>query len=167
MGLDMYLTGRRTYYGAAQPTDEEGYKVESVGVELGYWRKHADLHGYIVATFAEGEDNCQEIELGVEDIRKLLAACEDPLHHMPKTEGFFFGRSAARFSDEERAQMNTHEAEVKAQAELKDQIKYDREVWGRALAYLTGGMLRDSNWEKRAGGQYGSVHRSVIYRASW
>jgi hypothetical protein len=27
--------------------------------EVGYWRKHPDLHGYIVETFADGVDACQ------------------------------------------------------------------------------------------------------------
>ncbi len=72
MGLDMYLK-------STNQTD------------LGYWRKHPNLHGYIVQNFAAGVDECQEIPLTVDDILKILkATISDDL---PVTRGFFFGDS--------------------------------------------------------------------------
>jgi hypothetical protein len=59
---------------------------------LGYWRKHPNLHGYIVQTFAGGKDECQNIDLGVPDhIRTIIAAVK--AQQLPHTTGFFFGGS--------------------------------------------------------------------------
>lgn len=65
MGLDMYLNGER-YLGAFTPSYEQKPLpcLESEKHRLGYWRKHPNLHGYIVETFA-----------------------------LPHTVGFFFGQS--------------------------------------------------------------------------
>ena len=65
MGLDMTLRGH--HYNTAYKDDvprpklDDKYDIESMDVDLGYWRKHADLHGYIVKTFAKGVDECQKI----------------------------------------------------------------------------------------------------------
>ena len=75
MGLDMFLVG----------------KVEDKEIELGYWRKHPDLHGYIVQTFAEGVDECQQIPLTFFDLEKILDATQR--NCLPFTDGFFFGKS--------------------------------------------------------------------------
>jgi hypothetical protein len=78
MGLDMYLTGIE---GTGAPT------------ELGYWRKHPNLHGFIVQEFAGGVDECQPIPLTEEDLTAILAATEHD--RLPHTTGFFFGQSVA------------------------------------------------------------------------
>lgn len=61
-----------------------------------YWRKFNALHGYIVDTFANGVDKCQEIRLSKSDIEQIL----DTLTECYKTkdssllkpkEGFLFG----------------------------------------------------------------------------
>ena len=76
MGLDMYLSG----------VDERGESEE-----LGYWRKHPNLHGFIVDTFASGVDECQPIELGLTELQVTLAAViADELR---RKTGFFFGSS--------------------------------------------------------------------------
>lgn len=76
MGLDMYL---------------EGVLESSRVVELGYWRKHPNLHGYIVKTFAQGIDECQKIPLTANDLQNILTASEE--NRLPFTTGFFFGVS--------------------------------------------------------------------------
>jgi len=92
MGLDMYLKGVKYYWGFnGQRPKEDGFDVSGHTIELGYWRKHPDLHGYIVQTFAEGKDECQDIELCTDDLVKILAASE--AGDLPHTEGFFFGES--------------------------------------------------------------------------
>ena len=121
MGLDMYLTGEKFFSSIVKdrPKDDEGYTIEKNVVELGYWRKHANLHGYIVATFAEGKDDCQDIELDMEQLKALLEIVKDP-SLMPKTEGFFFGESA---NDEE-------------------QIKEDTEIITKAIGFLSAGLVK-------------------------
>lgn len=76
MGLDMYLTGTTA-------TGED--------VELGYWRKHPNLHGYIVRQFAGGVDECQRIPLSHEELLITLAAVG--ADNLPDTSGSFFGVS--------------------------------------------------------------------------
>ena len=116
MGLDMYLNGNAYFHGLTddqlktQPTEQI--------FRLGYWRKHPDLHGYIVQQFTNGEDNCQEIELAVGDMFDIINAIQND--RLPKTAGFFFGESA-------------NDAEQKAQA---------IEIFGNAIDWL---LVDDKN----------------------
>jgi hypothetical protein len=87
MGLDMYLTGDRYF---DKRSRKRGIKKAEL-IDLGYWRKHPNLHGYIVESFADGEDECQEINLSADDIRQIIAAIEAT--ELPETTGFFFGES--------------------------------------------------------------------------
>lgn len=89
MGLDMYLEGRTFNWERKEKRD--GFRVKGVMLELGYWRKHPDLHGYIVQTFANGVDECQVIELNEDALENILQAVKDD--RLPKTTGFFFGTS--------------------------------------------------------------------------
>lgn len=96
MGLDMYLYGEK-YLGldlnAPQPVRhfEDGYRLETKTLRLGYWRKHPNLHGLIVKSFADGIDQCQRIDLSDTDIERIIeAVARDDLPH---TVGFFFGES--------------------------------------------------------------------------
>jgi hypothetical protein len=72
MGLDMYLNG--------------------------YWRKHPDLHGYIVNEFAGGVDECQRVSLTCDDLERVLNATLE--NTLPTTTGFFFGQSCSEDRDE-------------------------------------------------------------------
>jgi len=78
MGLDMSI------YGSVNDTAP----VE----ELAYWRKHPNLHGYIVNTFAGGVDECQKIDLDIDSLNKIIDAVN--LGALPTTTGFFFGTSS-------------------------------------------------------------------------
>jgi len=95
MGLDMFLTGRKYVGGSLQneeyPFQEmDGKPVESIILDLGVWRKHSKLHGYIVKNFAHnGEDDCQKIELTEDDLKRIVNAIRNK--DLPKTEGCFFG----------------------------------------------------------------------------
>ncbi|NBR26679.1 MAG: hypothetical protein EBU08_23465, partial [Micrococcales bacterium] len=72
----------------------DGKRIKEVTVELGYWRKHPDLHKYIVDTYAEGVDECQEISLTREHVQEIIKAVEDgALSH--GVTGFSFGKSSA------------------------------------------------------------------------
>ena len=76
MGLDMYLIG------GTNDRDEK---------QIGYWRKHPNLHGYIVKQYAGGVDECQRIDLTADDIENIIMAVEE--ENLPPTTGFFFGQS--------------------------------------------------------------------------
>jgi hypothetical protein len=93
MGLDMYLEGHVALIGFDEKTQvfEDGFRLTTKTYELAYWRKHPNLHGFIVQTFAEGKDDCEPIELDVEDLERVLVAVK--ADELPRTEGFFFGKS--------------------------------------------------------------------------
>jgi hypothetical protein len=59
--------------------------------DLGYWRKHPNLHGFIVQIFAGGDDSCQQIHLSADDLKTIIAAVK--AKELPHTTGFFFGES--------------------------------------------------------------------------
>lgn len=100
MGLDMYLNGEKYFWGFnGERPREDGFEVKSRTLELGYWRKHPNLHGYIVQTFAEGKDECQDIYLGEEEIQKIMEAIAS--NELPLTEGFFFGQSDGSEKEED------------------------------------------------------------------
>ena len=89
MGLDMYLTGEKYFHRDGRPRERGERTGEQY--DLGTWRKHPNLHGFIVETFADGRDECQEIGLSAEDIGTILRAIE--ARESTETTGFFFGES--------------------------------------------------------------------------
>ncbi|MDB4265109.1 hypothetical protein N9891_00010 [bacterium] len=95
MGLDMYLTGKKsTMPDWDNPVNDEtvdGFRLKNKELDLGYWRKHPDLHGFIVNRFGGGVDTCQRIELTAADIACTINAIKGD--ELPHTEGFFFGES--------------------------------------------------------------------------
>ena len=94
MGLDMYLVGDDyipTYAGQTREK-RDGYEVSSYRVDMGYWRKHAPLHCYIVNTFADGVDNCREIPLDSDQLKQIAEALrKNELPADDECHGFFFG----------------------------------------------------------------------------
>ena len=95
MGLDMYLTGEKfTLSDWDNPENIEmvdGFRLKNRELDLGSWRKHPDLHGFIVQTFAGGQDTCQRIQLTIPNLEEIISAIQDD--KLPPTEGFFFGKS--------------------------------------------------------------------------
>jgi hypothetical protein len=154
MGLDMYLSGRKFLQGYRMPKlrEEDGFEVEEIVVKLGYWRKHPDLHGYIVQHFGplprdvdgreveDGErlDDCSDINLDMANLQQIIEAVKND--ELPTTQGFFFGTS--------------HKLEdIQLYQQQKDE---DLEMLGHAVAWLS---LLDANADY--------CWRSVVYRASW
>lgn len=90
MGLDMYLTGEAYFPNG----DRKRGAVKAHLYDLGHWRKHPNLHGYIVRHFADGEDDCREIALGAGDLEQILGAVRR--RQLPPTDGLFFGASDGR-----------------------------------------------------------------------
>lgn len=105
MGLDMYLNG---------------LERDSKEIELAAWRKHPDLHGFVVRTFAAGVDDCAPIELSADDLKLVLKVAKEG--KLPKTTGFFFGDSGM------------HDANVTIER-LRDAIAWLEDVPGRKVAY--------------------------------
>lgn len=124
MGLDMYFYARKTTYKSFSKWDnpdranEVNYpedlktfsdyiydrNFKSVQTEtsyqIGYFRKFNALHSYIVKTFADGVDNCQDIILYKEDVEQIKKVLDDVLEAnteekakelLPTQSGFFFG----------------------------------------------------------------------------
>lgn len=116
MGLDMYLYGEKSDW-SLERQKEDDFPLASKTLEIAYWRKHPNLHGYIVEEFAEGKDECQRIELGPDEIRVIIQAIKD--NKLPHTSGFFFGESP---------KMNSPNYDA--------QKKGDIEVFEKALAWI-------------------------------
>lgn len=97
MGLDMNLYGTILHWSNMEKPEGErrpmrdGFEITETRLELGYWRKHPNLHGYIVQTFANGVDDCRNIDLQIEAINQIIQAVKE--HKLPHTDGFFFGES--------------------------------------------------------------------------
>lgn len=86
MGLDMYLNR----YPKSMTAEERNKKSEDLwnkgieawrekwknNVSVAYWRKVNFLHGWIVNNLADGVDECQEIEVSLDDINEILDLCE-------------------------------------------------------------------------------------------
>ncbi|HVS70817.1 MAG TPA: phosphoglycerate kinase [Phycisphaerae bacterium] len=83
----MYLTGETFFYRRDRRRGEKKGEL----FDLGYWRKHPNLHGFIVENFADGVDNCQPIDLEPGDLVRIVEAIQ--AEDLPHTEGFFFGKS--------------------------------------------------------------------------
>jgi hypothetical protein len=90
LGVKASLNGER--YFLNRPTLEAGKApVKAEIYEFGYWRKHPNLHGYIVQSFADGVDECQRIPLDEERLLLIMEAVK--AKELPHTTGFFFGES--------------------------------------------------------------------------
>ena len=102
MGLDMYAyvaarKGQQEDYWAGAYFDEDAKEYGNPEVtkplEIAYWRKHPNLHGWMENLYRErggGKSfNGIELELTLEDIDRLEADIQ--ASHLPETAGFFFG----------------------------------------------------------------------------
>ena len=108
MGLDMYLNGETFNWsdwekpeGQRRPM-RDGFEITGQKLQIGCWRKHPNLHGYIVKNFASGVDECQRIDLSREDMKDIIEAIKEK--RLPETKGFFFGESDGS-EDEESIQI--------------------------------------------------------------
>lgn len=120
MGLDMYLRGEKfvSKYDHSQQAPEggslevkrpviDGFEVSEYILDMGYWRKFAPLHKYIVKVFANDVDECQPIHLTNLDCKRIAEALRNG--GLPDNEdcgGFFFGNP--EFWDEDRANGEEH-----------------------------------------------------------
>jgi hypothetical protein len=100
MGLDMYAyTATRAgqqneFYETAEYVDNEFVNsTVTKPMELAYWRKHPNLHGWMQQLWEsrgnEGAFNGDELELTAQDLDDLELAVTHG--QLPTTGGFFFG----------------------------------------------------------------------------
>ena len=89
-------SGMHELVGATERT--AGVGGGSIELPVFYWRKANAIHKYIVDTYANGEDHCQEIPLSVEALNELRHKCElvqelpeEAGDILPTENGFFFG----------------------------------------------------------------------------
>jgi len=86
MGLDMYLHKKVTGYRKADGSlthsmkdyteDELGASnIETIVTTVGYWRKANSIHRWFVENVQDGEDNCEEYSVSVEQLKDLLKTC--------------------------------------------------------------------------------------------
>lgn len=87
----MYLNGDKYRSFKAERKTIDGFPLKSEILELGTWRKHPNLHGFIVNTFNNGVDDCQDITLTVDNLETIIQAIESDA--LPHTTGPFFGES--------------------------------------------------------------------------
>lgn len=100
MGLDMYAFAApaRRLVNAETGVDVEVATKEDAAtrVELAYWRKHPNLHGWMERLYREKGGaaevfNVVGVRLVEADLDALQAAVESGA--LPPTDGFFFGKS--------------------------------------------------------------------------
>ena len=148
MGLDMYLNGER-YHMEPRPRQKDKPVMEQY--QLGYWRKHPDLHGFIVQTFADGRDDCQQIELSRVQLEQIINAVEADA--LPRTKGFFFGESYKPGDDEDEFIDLATMQKVTVTDCYVNQKAEDLKILREAIEWLE---IKEPD-----------VWRSVHYRASW
>ena len=112
MGLDQYATARK----GEPTTDDEGYTYYEDSIELAYWRKHPNLQGWMEDLYlekgGEGEFNCQDVELTLEDLDALEESLDDEA--LPETVGFFFGTdSSDHYAETDREFIREARAAIK------------------------------------------------------
>ena len=138
MGLDQYATARkgepRKVPQTWTTTDADGNEEEVVEyynewddtIELATWRKHPNLQGWMQELYyekgGEGEFNCVDVELTLEDLDALEATLDE--EELPETVGFFFGSNA----DDHYAEAD-REFIVQARAALKQGYKVFYSSW--------------------------------------
>jgi len=118
MGLDQYAEARKgegklVDAGTTTWTNADGsQEVEKHteiewedSKELAYWRKHPNLQGFMEGLYyekgGEGEFNCVDVELTLEDLDSLESTLDNEA--LPETEGFFFGNdSSEHYAEQDR-----------------------------------------------------------------
>lgn len=115
MGLDMYLKASRYIGGwhhekqaerdlyaeileklGLKPQDPDGAPALTVSVNVAYWRKSNQIHGWFVANVQDGVDECEEAYVEREKLVELRDLCKRAVEEknarlLPPTPGFFFG----------------------------------------------------------------------------
>lgn len=101
MGLDQYAyraakAGQRDEFWDSQYNKSSDAPLVTEPLELAYWRKHPNLHGWMERLYRDrggkGDFNGDEIELTWADIDLLEKDVR--AGRLPPTQGFFFGSNS-------------------------------------------------------------------------
>jgi hypothetical protein len=130
MGLDMYayVASKKGQYNEFYETAEfdgitNDFESATVTkpIELAYWRKHPNLHGWMEQLWerkgkpgtgnTDADFNGIELELTWDDLDNLEHAIR--YGHLPETSGFFFGNPAdSHYYEQDLEFVNNAKAEV-------------------------------------------------------
>jgi len=153
----MYLQGERYRgYQAGEDSTKHhtaymGHKLMESRYEIDYWRKHNQLHGYIIKEFAtDGEDNCEPIYLSHADIEQIIEYLGS-VQDFPAAPGFFFGDDSNEYSPEQR------ENDVMAFRNALDFLDAEEDQ---------SNMVETLNHEDKTVFRH-EYHHNVYYQASW
>lgn len=115
MGLDMtlerriHIYGMYPFYGTSgeiniykdeRKIDIPFNRVYSINLQCGEWRKANHIHKWFVENVQDGNDDCGEYCVSIEDLKTLLLTCKKVLKNrneevsnelLPTAAGFFFG----------------------------------------------------------------------------
>jgi len=116
MGLDMFLS-KEVYVGGQYEhrrvsMDDTKFTVgnrkviipantiESISIEVGYWRKANQIHQWFVDNVQDGIDECQRVQVSKIQLLELKELCEEVLDDhslaedlLPVQGGLFFGNT--------------------------------------------------------------------------
>lgn len=114
MGLDMYLTASNFFWTHEENDSikeareiiaktlglKDASEVQSVKLNLAYWRKVNWIHDWFVQNVQDGQDNCGEYWVSREQLAELKELCDEliasrdkhkAMELLPPVQGFFFG----------------------------------------------------------------------------
>lgn len=101
MGLDMYLYKINKKINSNNDFSSLKDKKYIDNQQIGYWRKHADLHQLMEDIYydrgGEGNFNCTPLILSKDDIEELLEITNGVIRgetKLKKGQGFFWGESS-------------------------------------------------------------------------
>lgn len=102
MGLDMYAVALP----AEKVHSQTDFNIEDDAMEVHYWRKHPNLHGFMRELYeakgGKGEDfNMDSVQVDENDLNALEMAIKDK--SLPETTGFFFGTSDGSETEDDLA----------------------------------------------------------------
>jgi hypothetical protein len=161
MGLDMYLS-KKTYVKqwehqspeekyevvvtkGGQPVDGiKAGRVKYIEEEVGYWRKANQIHKWFVDNVQNGEDDCGDYYVEIDDLMNLLDVCkqvkDDPSKAeqlLPPQSGFFFGGTEI---DE------YYMRDIEHTIEILESILSEKVTNSQGREYLSGEFYYQSSW---------------------
>ena len=161
MGLDMYLS-KKTYvkqwdHDAPENKFEvvvtkggnpfEGIKasrVKYIEEEVGYWRKANHIHKWFVDNVQNGNDDCKEYYVDIDDLMNLLDLCKqikaDPSKAeelLPPQSGFFFGGTEI-----DEYYMHSIDNTI----EILESVLSEKVTNSQGREYLSGEFYYQSSW---------------------
>jgi hypothetical protein len=115
MGLDMYLTASNFFWTHEENESikearkiiaktlglKSASEIQSVKLNLAYWRKVNWIHNWFVENVQGGQDNCGEYYVTRDQLEDLKNLCDEiiasrdkdkAMKLLPPVDGFFFGK---------------------------------------------------------------------------